>query len=105
MEQGFIRPLKSKYRICVIQKLIKGIDQGKQIIQVRQISILESMTILVVTWSEVTETTIAECFSAAKFLQNFSSGEEDPFSKLEETFINFNGVVRFSFLSILILMI
>ena len=32
MAQGVIRSLKYKYCIRVIQKLIKAIDQGKQII-------------------------------------------------------------------------
>ena len=85
MAQGVIRSLKSKYCIRVVQKLIKAIDQGKQIIQVSKISIRETMTMLVVFWSEVTETTIVGCFSKAGFLQNFSPEENHPFSKLEKT--------------------
>ena len=69
MAQGVIRSLKYKYCIRVIQKLIKAIDQGKQIIQVSKISIRETMTKSVVFWSEVTETTIVDCFSEAGFLQ------------------------------------
>ena len=68
MAQGVIRSLKSKYCIRVIQKLIKAIDQGKEIIQVSKISIRETMTMSVVFWSEVTETTIVDCFSKAGFL-------------------------------------
>ena len=85
MDQGVIRSLKSKYRIRVIQKIITAIDQGKQVTQTSQISILEAMKMLVLSWSEVTATTIANCFSKAGFSQNVSSEEDDPFSKLRES--------------------
>ena len=63
-------------------------DQGKQVTQVSEFSILEAMKIVLkmkLSWSEVTATAIANWFRKAWFLQNGRSGEDDPLSKLKDS--------------------
>ena len=42
------------------------------------------MIMLVLSWSEVKETNIANCFGKAGFSQNVGSEEDDSFSKVKE---------------------
>ena len=64
MDQGVIRLLKSKYRTHIIKTIINTIDNVKQI---PSISILEAMKMLAHSWSEVSESTIINCFGKAGF--------------------------------------
>ena len=64
MDQGVIPCLKAKYCTCIIKRLIAAIDQGKQ---ATPISILEGMKILVLSWGDVTPTTIVNCFKEGAF--------------------------------------
>ena len=81
MDQGVIRSLKAKYRTRVIKKIIGAIDQGKQ---TNPISILEAMKILVLSWGDVTSTTIVNCFKKAGFSEIAVSEDDDPFANLNE---------------------
>ena len=80
MDQGVIRSLKCKYRTHIIQKYITAIDNEKQI---PNISMLEAMKMLVHSWSEMSETTIVNCFAKAGFKEGMADEEDDPFSTLK----------------------
>ena len=54
----YLRSLKAKYRSLVIRKIIRAVDEGKQLVRT---SILEAM-MLMKNWGEVTERTIRNCF-------------------------------------------
>ena len=82
MDQGVIRSLKCKYRTRIIQKYITAIDNEKQI---PNISMLEAMKMLVHSWSEISETTIVNCFAKAGFKEGMTDEEDDPFSTLKRS--------------------
>ena len=48
-------------------------------------SILEGMKMLVHSWSEVSETTIINCFCKAGFREGMSDEDDDPFSALKSS--------------------
>ena len=80
MDQGVIWSLKSKYRTCLIQKVLAAINQGKQI---PVISILEAMKVLALSWSKVSKETITNCFTKSGFSEDVCSEEDDdPFFQL-----------------------
>ena len=81
MDQGVIQSLKAKYHTRVIKKIIAAIDQGKQ---ATPISILEAMKILVLSWGDVTSTTIVNCFKKGGFSETAISEDDDPFANLNE---------------------
>ena len=82
MDQGVIRSLMCKYHTRIIQKYITAIDNEKQI---PNISMLEAMKMLVHSWSEISETTIANCFAKAGFKEGMTDEEDDPFSTLKRS--------------------
>ena len=79
MDQGVIRSLKAKYRQKVIRKIIDAIDKGNMI---PNISILEGMKILTLSWEEVSISTFINCFSKAGFSDATVELEDDPFRDL-----------------------
>ena len=79
VDQGVIRALKCKYRSRVIQKIIRAIENGKQI---PSICVLETMKMFVLSWSEVSESTIINYFCKAGFKGAMSDEDDDPFSAL-----------------------
>ena len=81
-DQGIIWSLKSKYRTCIIQKVLATIDQGKQL---PVIFILEAMKVLALSWSEVSKETITNCFTKSGFSEDvYSEEDDDPFFQLRE---------------------
>ena len=83
MDQGVIRSLKAKYRIALVQKYIRAIDQQKSL---PKISILDAMDILAASWSMVSETTIVNRFAKADLSSEnqhqAASDEDDPLKDL-----------------------
>ena len=77
MDQGVIRSLKCKYRTPIIKMIINAIDNGKQM---PSISILEAMKMLAHSWSEVSESTIINCFHKPGFKEGVLDVDDDPFS-------------------------
>ncbi|XP_060084566.1 tigger transposable element-derived protein 4-like [Ylistrum balloti] len=63
MDQGVIQNLKVHYRKRLILRHIKAIDRHQEL----QISVLDAMKPLAVSWRCVTETTIKNCFHHAGF--------------------------------------
>ena len=76
MDQGVIRSLKCKYRTRIIKMIINAIDNGKQM---PSISILEAMKMLPHSWSEVSESSIINCFRKACSKEGVSDEDDDPF--------------------------
>ena len=82
MGQGVIWSLKSRYRTRIIQKVLAAIEQGKQL---PVISILEAMKILALSWSEVSNEAITNCFMKSAFSEDVCSEKDyDPFFQLQE---------------------
>ena len=91
MDQGVIRSLKAKYRRKIIQRLIRAVDMEKTF---PETSILVAMQLLQSAWSEVSETTIQNCFRkvgiSEKSAEEAINDQDDPFKdlaaeELEET--------------------
>ena len=82
MDQVVIRSLKCKYRTRIIKTIINAIDNGKQM---PSISILEAMKMLVHSWSEVSESTIINCFRKAGFKEGVSDEDDNPFSAFKSS--------------------
>ena len=62
MDQGVIRSLKAIYRKKIIQRIIREVDAGKRI---PNVSMLDAMQLLKSAWSEITKTTVQNCFRKA----------------------------------------
>ena len=62
MDQGVIRSLKAKYRRKIIRRLTKAVDTKKAF---PKTSILDAMQLLQSSWSEISETTVKNCFRKA----------------------------------------
>ena len=62
--------------------IINAIDNGKQM---PSISILEAMKMLAHSWSEVSESTIINCFRKAGFKEGVSDEDDDPFSAFKSS--------------------
>ena len=82
MDQGVIQSLKRKYRTRIIKTIINAIDNEKQM---PSISILEAMKMLAHSWSEVSESTIINCFRKAGFKEGVSDEDDDPFSAFKSS--------------------
>ena len=80
MNQGIIRSLKCNYHARIIERIINAIDNGKQM---PSISILEAMKMLAHSWSEVSESTIINCFRKVGFKEGVSDEDDDPFSSFK----------------------
>ena len=55
VDQGIIRSLKAQYRTKVIRKYIAAVDAKKPLLK---LTVLDAMTMLVVAWDGVSETTV-----------------------------------------------
>ena len=55
MDQGVIYFLKARYRTKVVQKLVEAIDGNKTL---SNISVLDAMKMLILSWDEVTDKTV-----------------------------------------------
>ena len=55
MDQGVIYFLKARYRTKVVQKLVEAIDGNKTL---PNISVLDAMKMLILSWDEVTDKTV-----------------------------------------------
>ena len=77
MDQGVIRSLKCKYRTRIIKTIINAIDNGRQM---SSVSILEAMEMFADSRSEVSKSTIINCFRKAGFKEGVSDEDDDPFS-------------------------
>ena len=62
--------------------IINAIDNGKQM---PSISILEAMKMLAHSWSEVSASTIINCFCKAGFTECVSDEDDDPFSAFKSS--------------------
>ena len=84
MDQGVIRCLKAFYRRRLVNLMIKRLEQGQDL---PKISIYRALQLLVASWSDVTKTTIVNCFGKAKISAkdqvNAAEDSDDPFNKLE----------------------
>ena len=66
--------MKCKNRTRIIKTVINTIDNGKQM---PSISILETMKMIAHSWSEVSESTIINCFHKAGFKEGVSDEGDD----------------------------
>ena len=82
MDQEVIRSLKCYYCTCIIKTIINVLDNGKQM---PSISILEALKMLAHSWSEVSESTILNCFRKAGFKEGVSDKDDDPFSAFKSS--------------------
>ena len=77
MDQGVIKNLKVHYRKLIIQKKIRAIDSKTDLV----ITVLDALHMLNQAWSNVTSTTISNCFRHAGFQTPVDDGDqsdEDP---------------------------
>ena len=81
MHKGVIRSLKARYRTKVVQKMIDG---NKSL---SNISVLDAMKMLVLSWDEVTDKTMQNCFKKAGFceIEEDDAVSGDPFTALKNT--------------------
>ena len=63
IDQGVIRSLKAKYRSRLIKLIIKAIDSNKDI---PKINVLDAMKLLALSWEDVTENAVQNCFAKAR---------------------------------------
>ena len=63
MDEGVIPSLKVKYRSRLIKLIIKAIDSNKDI---PKINVLDAMKLLTLSWEDVTENTVQNCFARAR---------------------------------------
>ena len=95
MDQGVIRSLKGKYRSRLIKLIIKAIDSNKNI---PKINVLDAMKLLTLSWEDVTENTVQNCFAKARISNDdqlrAQNDLDDPFielrSSIEELLKNFS---------------
>ena len=80
IDQGVTRSLKCKYCTSIIKTIINAIANGKQM---PSISILEAMKMFAHSWSEVSESTIINCFRKAGFKEGVSDEDDGPFSAFQ----------------------
>jgi len=101
MDQGVIRNLKLHYRKLVIQKKIRAIDTKTEFV----ISVLDALRMLNHAWSNVTSTTIANCYRHAGFQlptdNTHSDGEDEvdddiPLSRLFQLGLASGGVEEYT---------
>ena len=78
-----IRSLKAKYRRKIIRRLIRAVDTKKAF---PKTSILDAMQLLQSSWSEVSETTVKNCFRKAGISEEVAeeaiNEQDDPFKDL-----------------------
>ena len=84
MYQGIICSLKARSRTKVVQKMIEAIDGNKPL---PSISVLDAMKMLVLSWDEVTDKTVQNCFRKAGFceIEEDDAVSDDPFAALKDT--------------------
>ena len=86
MDQGVIRSLKAKYRSRLIKLIIKAIDSNKDI---PKINVLDAMKLLTLSWEDVTENTVQNCFAEARISNDYQlraqNDLDDPFIELRSS--------------------
>lgn len=86
MDQGVIRSLKAKYRSRLIKLIIKAIDSNKDI---PKINVLDAMKLLTLSWEDVTENTVQNCFAKARISNDdqlrAQNDLDDPFIELRSS--------------------
>lgn len=91
-DQGIIKTLKTYYRKCMVQSLLRAISSGSTISDFK-ITLLDGMQILRRAWESVTAVTIKNCFRKAGFEQvapHVTVENDDPFRDIEEPMIDQN---------------
>ena len=87
MDQGLIRSLKAKYRSRLIKLIIKAIDSNKDI---PKINVLDAMKLLTLSWEDVTENTVQNCFAKARISKDdqlrAQNDLDDPFYRIKEQY-------------------
>ena len=83
MDQGTIHSLKARYRTKVVQKMIEAIDGNKTL---PNISVLDAMKMLILSWDEVTDKIVQHCFKKAGFceIEEDDAVSDDPFAALKD---------------------
>ena len=86
VDQGVIRSLKAKYHSRLIKLIIKAIDSNKDI---PKINVLGAMNLLSLSWEDVTENTVQNCFAKARILNDdqlrAQNDSDDPFIELRSS--------------------
>ena len=86
MDQGVICSLKAKYRSRLIKLIIKAIDSNKDI---PKINILDAMKLLTLSWEDVTENAVQNCFTKARISNDdqlqAQNDLNDPFIELRSS--------------------
>ena len=86
MDQGVIRSLKAKYRSRLIKLIIKAIDSNKDI---PKINVLDAMKLLTLSWDDVIENTVQNCFTKARISNDdqlrAQNDLDDPFIELRSS--------------------
>ena len=86
MDQGVIRSLKAKYRSRLIKLIIKAIDSNKDI---PKINVLDAMKLLTLSWEDVTENAVQNCFAEARISNDYQlraqNDLDDPFIELRSS--------------------
>ena len=86
MDQRVIRSLKAKYRSRLIKLIIKAIDSNKDI---PKINVLDAMKLLTLSWEDVTENAVQNCFAKARISNDdqlrAQNALDDPFIELRSS--------------------
>ena len=80
--EGVIQSLKCKYISRIVQKNIRATDTGKQI---PSIPVLEAIKMLVLSWIEVSETSIINCFRKAEIKEGMPNEDDGSFTALKSS--------------------
>ena len=86
MDQGVINLFKHIYRSIVLEKLViafEDLKEGytfKSVDEFYKVTVYNALNIVRSSWSQVTETTIKNCFRHAGFVTSTGGGEEENLS-------------------------
>ena len=85
VDKGVIRSIKAIYHTKVIQRIIREVDAGKGI---PNVLMLDAMQLLQSAWSEITETTVQNCFRKAGIKRK---AEEEVLYQNDDSFKDFTA--------------
>ena len=78
-DQGIIENLKRHYKKILLCRQIEAMDMGKEF----EFTLLDALRVVRCTWEQVSESTIRNCFTKAKFIEEEYQTERDDAELLE----------------------
>uniref|UniRef100_A0AC35TL60 DDE-1 domain-containing protein n=1 Tax=Rhabditophanes sp. KR3021 TaxID=114890 RepID=A0AC35TL60_9BILA len=92
LDQGIIRSFKAFYRKAMVSKIIENIELHERLSEfTKEITLLDAIRFTVVSWNNVTETTIQNCFIKAGFCRGNNEMSEESIEVFEDLSNLING--------------